>query len=275
MTKRRALLITIGLWFFMNSCAPTISSQEQVATFENSVDGTVQAELISKSITQTVVQLSASPTSTKTPTATATPTSTPTPTGPIALILESSFCFSGPGNEYVEIAEFSAGDLIPVAFLDDDNDYVGLIAPDLEDPCWMALRFLELLNVGDQLPHATPPPTPTPSLTPTPNIVWRGDWAIWVGPEPLTQYALSLTHDGLDIRGAFDAGSGNSVSIVGTLSSDYSEVSGIWTSSAGGSGTFTWQRGTNPDQFIGNQDNGSSAWCGARGVASLPFPCFK
>ena len=82
-----------------------------------------------------------------------------------------------------------------------------------------------------------------------------------------------LEHQGASITGTFDAGADNVVSVSGSLNGDYTQATGIWTSTAGASGTFAWQRKFNPNQFVGSLDGGPDAWCGARAGASLPSPC--
>ena len=266
------LLALLGA-LLLAACGPSISEEDLQATFANSVDATVRAEVVARSVTETVAQLSATPTATHTPTSTPSATPTPTPSGPIAAVLQAATCLSGPGDSYLLRAELEPGAILPLLFLDDDNDYLGVQPRAGAVACWLAFEHAEVLNAPDPLPAATMPPTPSPSPTPTPNVVWRGLWNIWVGPEPLTLYRMALSHTGLQISGSFDAGGGNIVSLEGTLSEDYQQARGVWVSSAGGSGVFYWERRLNPNQFVGNQDNGTAAWCGSRSGASLPSPC--
>ena len=268
--------ITRCFWLLLPllaACGPVLSAEEQQATFDSSINATVQAEVVERLVTETVAQLSATATFTATFTPTPTATLTPTPTGPIAILEEDVSCYSGPGPSYIELATFEKDLVLAVQFISTNDDFIGVQMPQSEQSCWLALDQVDLRSKGAEFGLATIPPTPTPSLTPTPNIVWRGDWDIWVGPEPLTLYQLEITHEGLQISGSFNAGSGNVVTLNGTLSDDYSQARGIWVSSSGGSGTFYWERKTNPDQFIGNQNGGDTAWCGARAGASIPSPC--
>ena len=268
----RVWLLALLCLALMPACGTSGIESPTEAGLPTSVAQTVDAFLQFRAATQTAAQLSATPTATFTPTATSTATLTPTPEGPIAILLEPASCRAGPDLSYPEIESLQAG-LILAVMRTSDVDYVLVLGPGQGELCWLSEDGVELNGVFDDLPIATIPPTPTPSLTPTPNIIWRGEWQIWVGPTPLTQYTLSLTHEGLSIQGSFDAGSGNTVNIDGALSADYSTASGIWTSTAGGSGTFEWRRKINPNQFVGNLDGGSEAWCGARAGASLPDPC--
>ncbi len=247
---------------------------EEARTLENSVAETVDFIVDSLAATKTVIQLSASPTASNTATLTPSSTPTPTPSGPVAIILDEGVaCRSGPGAGFDTLSTLSESWIMPVLNSSRNSDFFVLALPEGQGSCWVDSGKLQFLGEIVEVPLATSPFTPTPSLTPTPNIVWRGDWAIWVGPDPLTQYTLELTHNNFSLSGSFAAGAGNVVSLNGTLSVDYLSASGIWTSSAGDSGTFYWERKSNPDQFVGNIDGGSDGWCGARAVASLPSPC--
>ena len=188
--------------------------------------------------------------------------------------IDATNCRNGPGTTYIFIAVLHQGEKAEVLGRSQDEDYVIIKNPDGAGTCWLWLEFAELTGSIDQLPLSDTPPTPTPSLTPTPSIIWADNWFIWVGPEPLTQYTMTLVHLGNTITGSFVAGEGKIVSLTGTLSEDYSHVSGTWESTAGASGSFEWQRNADGNQFIGNLDEAESEWCGARAGATLPSPCF-
>ena len=121
---------------------------------------------------------------------------------------------------------------------------------------------------------ASPTLSPTPSQTPTPSVIWADNWFISVGPEPLTQYTMLLVHIGNSLSGTFNAGGDNIVTISGRLNTNYMQVVGTWSSTSGASGTFEWLRQADSHLFVGNLDNGSEAWCGARAGQSIPNPCF-
>ncbi len=248
---------------------------EEALVLETSVAETVNAFVDSIAATKTVVQLSASPTASQTATVTASSTPSPTPSGPVAIVLEEKVeCKSGPGFGFSTVSTLKQSWILAVLNASLDSEFFVLSLPQDEGICWVPRDQVRFLGEISDIAVATSPFTPTPSLTPTPNIVWRGEWAIWVGPDPLTQYTLTLVHDAFSLSGSFDAGAGNTVSLNGTLSDDYQIASGIWTSTAGDSGTFYWERKTKPDQFVGNIDGGLDDWCGARASASLPSPCF-
>lgn len=201
------------------------------------------------------------------------PSSTVTSALPMAEAISATICRSGPGDPYVVLGVLEAGEAAEVVGRGEDPDYVVIANPDDEGSCWLWLEFATLSMPIDDLALVEVPPTPTPSQTPTPSVIWQGEWLIWVGPLPLTQYSMTLAHNGTSIAGTFEAGENNTVSLRGTLSADFTYASGTWTSSAGDSGTFEWERRVNINQFVGNLDEGDAAWCGARAGASQPSPC--
>jgi len=266
----------LGLSLLLSSCASLAAQPTEPLPTEDfalSVAETVEAHLADRAASQTAVSL-LTPSNTPTPENTLTPMLTPTALPPMVEAIEATNCRNGPGTSYIFLAVLKEGEKAEVVGRSENEDYVVIENPDGPGSCWMWLEFAELTGSIDALPLEEIPPTPTPSLTPTPSVIWADNWFIWVGPEPLTQYTMTILHNGSSLTGSFDAGSGNTVTIKGSLSQDFSNVSGTWTSTGGGAGTFEWQRSENENQFIGNLDGGPDEWCGARAGASLPSPCY-
>ena len=243
-----------------------LATQESII-LNDSVAETVDAFVDFQAATKTSIQLSASPTASHTPTVTATVTPSPTPVGSIAILLVDAICRSGPGIAYPSVENLEKGWVLSIDKISANQDYFVILLPSDNGKCWLSYEFANFDGESSKLAIATAPSTPTP------NVVWRGEWSIWVGPAPLTQYFMTIEHAGTDISGSFDSGSGNTVSFNGSLDENYLIVRGIWSSSLGGSGTFIWEHKNNPNQFIGNIDGGPDEWCGARAGASLPSPC--
>ena len=109
------------------------------------------------------------------------------------------------------VKNLEKGWVLTVDRLAANGNYYVLLLPLNEGICWLGSEHVDFHGDSIEIAIATAPPTPTPSLTPTPNVVWRGDWSIWVGPAPLTQYFMIIEHDGINISGNFDSGSGNIV----------------------------------------------------------------
>lgn len=260
--------------------APAAPAQEGVSEDElaTSVALTVDASLSEQAPAPTLEQSptpsdTALPSETPTPSDTPTPSLTPTPSTPIVEVSTATNCRSGPGTAYVSVGVLNVDESAEVVGRTSDPEYAVIENPDAAGDCWLWLQFATVSASTEHLPLVDTPPTPTPSLTPTPSVVWADTWKIWVGPVPLTQYTMTLTRDGNSITGTFAAGGGNTVTVNGTLSSDFTYASGTWSSTAGGSGTFEWQRKKNINQFIGNIDGGAAEWCGAKSGASQPSPC--
>lgn len=272
----------LALSLLLAGCASLPAQPKETIPTEDfafSVEQTVEAHLAAQAASQTAESEktpSATPTVTQTPTPanTSTPTLSPTPQTPFVEVSAATNCRSGPGTPYIILGVLNEGERAEVLGRSEDSDFAVINNPDSGGTCWLWLQFADLAASIGHLPLVDTPPTPTPSLTPTPSIIWADNWSIWVGPAPLTLYTMTLAHSGSSITGSFVAGGGNTVTINGALSPDYTYASGSWTSTGGSSGTFEWQRKKNVNQFIGNLDAGPNEWCGARAGASLPSPCF-
>ena len=276
LTENTKYAYLLGLTLLLSSCtALAVQPKEPLPTEDIalSVEQTVEAHLAIQAASQTA-ESRLTPSSTPAPENTLTPTLSPTALPPMVEANDATNCRNGPGTSYIFIGVLNEGEKAEVVERSEDEDYVVIENPDGPGICWIWLEFAELSGSIDQLPIADIPATPTPSLTPTPSVIWADNWFIWVGPEPLTQYTMTILHSASDLTGSFDAGSGNTVTLSGTLSQDYTTVSGSWTSTGGGSGTFEWQREENENQFVGNLDGGPNEWCGARAGAALPSPCY-
>ncbi len=210
---------------------------------------------------------------------TATPTLTPSPTSGVPLVSVSSDtnCRRGPRIDYDYVTVVEVGQEVEVLKTFPGEDYVVVRNPNGSGDCWLWLRYASQTDFsGYDLPVATQPPTPTPSRTPTatatatPVYVWSGSWTIYVNA---VTYTMTVNQSGNSFSATFDAGGGTTVTLTGTLSADWRQASGNWSSSAGPTGTFAFRMMDNLNQFQGNIDGGTGPWCGARGGAGAPGTC--
>ena len=209
---------------------------------------------------------------TPTITMTATMTMTATPETPMVGVSVDTNCRSGPGTIYDYIGALLVGEQAEVVGRSDDGEYWIIKNPDREGECWLWAQYAEVMGQTAELPLYTQPPTPTPTFD------WAGTWTLSVssttGP-PIISYTLTIDVDGKNLDGYADLGGGASLTISGTISDDYLTVSGNWIGPTN-NGTFEFfALGVN--QFQGNyaDDVDIYAWCGGRGGAGVPSPCYK
>jgi hypothetical protein len=212
------------------------------------------------------------PTITLTPSPTLTPTNTLTPTQdkPMASVSVDTNCRTGPGKQYDIIGALLTGETAEVIGKSADGQYWIIKNPDRSGECWLWAYYADVTGPTAALPVVTQPPTPTP------QFLWAGAWDSAKYPIGGMGVILTLnsTVNGRSYTGVMNIPVGDPVLLSGTISDDWLSVSGNWTAGAN-QGTFKFfALGTN--QFNGNSKNGETwQWCGARGGAALPDPCFR
>ncbi len=211
---------------------------------------------------------------TPTPSMTPTITSTATPSVPMVKVSQNTNCRTGDSTAYDLIGALLVGETAEVVGRSAAGDYWIIQNPDRAGTCWLWGNYATVSGDTSGLPVMTPPPTPTPSNTPTKTPLpydWNGNWTTWVNDT--TAWAGPFVQTGNSVNATLTGAGSAWIKIAGTVSADGQTLSGTWEDSGGGSGDFTFQLKKNVNQFVGNWDNYSGAWCGARLGASHPSPC--
>jgi hypothetical protein len=210
-------------------------------------------------------------TMTLTPTIPLTSTMTLTPTlgKPMVTVSVDTNCRTGPGKIYPYIGALLVGEEAEVVGESMDGQYWIIKNPDIAGECWLWANYATVTGPTAGLPKYTPPPTPTPAF------FWDGTWTIYIGGigGPFITIPMTVSVSGKNVTGSLTV-AGDTVTLSGTISDDYMSVSGTW-SNPPASGPFEWfALGT--DQFQGNfyEDPTTDAWCGSRGGAGQPVPCY-
>jgi hypothetical protein len=205
------------------------------------------------------------------PTPSATITLTPTQEKPMVSVSVDTNCRTGPGKIYDWIGGLLVGEKAEVVGASTDGQYWIIKNPDQNGECWLWGNYATVSGDTVDLPRYTPPPTPTPAF------IWEGSWTSYTTDTSetlLDTNPMSITVDGHSLTAIMDLGGGNTVTATGTISDDYLSVSGNWVGPTN-NGTFEFfALGAN--QFNGNGDNGvlNFGWCGSRGGAGQPSPCY-
>ncbi len=262
-------VIFLLLGMFLTSCnlpnsSPDISVDDWVATYQQQTLAAAEgSEGPSATATQTIA-----------PTVTLTQTQTlqPTESKPVVSVSVDTNCRTGPGKIYDWIGALLVGEQTEVLGLSAAGDYWVVKNPDQAGECWLWANYASVTGSTSGLPVLTPPPTPTPVID------WQGAWTTYNAAQDNSwhfSYPMTLTVSGSALTGVVDLGGGDYVSLTGTITEDYTAVSGTWTS-PGLSGTFEFFA-LGPNQFQGNGDNGSQifGWCGSRNGAGEPSPCYS
>ena len=216
---------------------------------------------------------SATATQTIQPTMTLTQTMTLTPTEskPMVSVSVDTNCRTGPGKIYDWIGALLVGEEVEVVGKSSDGQYWVVKNPDRAGECWLWANYASVTGPTTGLAEYTPPPTPTPV------IVWAGSWTTYNVAQDNSwnfNYPMTLSVNGSTLTGVVDLGGGQTVNLTGTISEDFLTVSGTWIGPTL-DGTFEFFA-LGPNQFQGNGDNGSQVfgWCGGRGGAGQPSPCY-
>jgi hypothetical protein len=247
---------------YVAQTAAASADDENAADSQSNMDDSVETTVPSPTLTETP-----SPTATLT----ATMTLTPTLSIPLVDVSVDTNCRTGPGEVYDYIGALLIGEQAEVVGQSADGQYWIIQNPDNSGECWLWGNYASVEGPVGGLPRYTPPPTPTPTFD------WTGNWTSFTGEVggPFDSNPLSITIDGNSLTGILSLPGGDTITLSGTLSSDFLSVSGTWTG-PGPDGTFSWVS-LGPNQFQGQANNGVDdfAWCGSRNGAGLPMPCFK
>ena len=217
-------------------------------------------------ITQTLL-----PSLTLTPEGTPTMTLTPTLGVPMVTVNRNTNCRTGPGEPYEIIGALLVGEEAEVVGISSDGGTWIIKNPDGEGECWLWGYYASVAGPTQGLPVRTPPPTPTPEFT------WAGTWTTYnfqTGTAP-DIFILTVTVDGTAFTGIIDLGADGLAQLNGTISADYTYVTGTWFNNVT-NGTFTFFA-LGRDQFQGNGIKPGEVWewCGGRNGAGMPVPCLK
>jgi hypothetical protein len=273
---KKSSLFFVFVALFLQACAP--DTESRVAT--EVALGVAQTQQISDLQTAAAAGAEGTPApdsdtadsieATQTPSTTPSPTISPTPTLgiPEISVSQDTNCRTGPASNYGYLYTAEPNNPVEVVGLwEGGNEYVIIDAGAYT--CWLWTRYADNRDFSAyDLPSHPSPATPTPTYN------WQGTWEIWVGGfhfqgNVINQNGNSLSH-------VIDGGV-VVITSTGTLSEDHQIVTGTWSNTVGGTGTFTYMiKAGNLNQFVGSSttDGGvGSEICGARNGASKPNPC--
>ena len=218
--------------------------------------------------------LTLSPTFTSTSTITLTPTITLTATlgKPMVSVRQNTNCRKGPGTVYDIVGALLVGEEAEIVARSEDGGYWIIQNPDGAGECWLWGYYATAVGPTDGLPTYMPPPTPTPAFD------WAGSWTASIvasGDPPGPGRPMTITVDDKDFSASMDIGCGGIVNLVGTIADDYLSVSGTWLDTPYTGSFKLFAVGTN--QFQGSRVYGTDmhSWCGWRGGAGAPSPCYR
>ena len=260
---------------FLTGCnlpnsAQNLSVDEMIATAQQQTlnagggdNGSAEQNVNAATVTETL-----QPTVTLTPTLTLTPTQEK----PMVSVSVDTNCRTGPGKIYDWIGALLVGEQAEVVGQSMDGQYWVVKNPDRAGECWLWGQYASVTGPTASLPKYTPPPTPTPVF------IWEGNWTVYtsdINDVSIVSFPMSITLDGKNFTGFVDLGGGQTVTLTGTVSDDYLSVSGSWVGPTN-NGPFTYFA-VGANQFNGNANNGMNdfGWCGSRGGAGQPSPCYK
>ena len=215
--------------------------------------------------------LTLAPSLTLTPEWTPTVTLTATLSVPMVSVSRNTNCRTGPGEPYEIVGALMENEEAEVVGISSDGGTWIIKNPDGPGECWLWGYYATVTGPTEGLEVYLTPPTPTPEFT------WAGNWTAYLGPtdDPaVIAYTLAVTVAGQNFSGLMDGAAGP-MNLTGTISADYLSVSGNWDDGFS-AGTFKFYAlGT--DQFQGNGSDpfGPFKWCGGKGGAGMPSPCYK
>lgn len=225
----------------------------------------------------------ATATSTPSPTGTATPTLTPSPTETGTPRPRGAWDGDWDSNcDYlncglVTLTQYEGENTVTGTFADGAGTIVGIVEDNRLSGTWSLLGQTEafdfwLLPTGESWLGnwgrtsgwcGVRPGLPFPA--PCGVSSWYGEWNTDCGSSGCS--ILTITQDGPEISGTYAGGAGIITGLV-----DGIKLTGNWfRSNTSGSITFF---ALDSVRFNGNF-NGASAWCGAKGAASLPDTCLN
>ncbi len=212
---------------------------------------------------------------TNTPEPTHTPTITLTATSEkaYASVSVDTNCRMGPAKIFDYIGALLVGEKAEVVGKSSEGDYWIIKNPDGAGTCWIWGYYTSVTGPTSGIALIAPPPTPTPLFA------WDGTWTVWVGPVggSLGSFTLTITTNQENFSGSMVTA--GLVSLSGVMDQRHTLVNGTWTTTVPGSGGFKFV-GIGSNQFNGYYDSSTDpstqyAWCGARGGAAQPNPCYS
>lgn len=284
MKYRRILILAVAASaLLLQACAPG-SSESAIQT---GIAQTLQISQLQTAAAGGGQQQAASntpepgqPSDTPAPSDTPTITLTNTPSIPYISVSQNTNCRTGPSQFYGLVTTINVGEQVEVLKTFSGANYVVVRNPHGSGDCWLWLQYANETNFSAyNLPAATQPPTPFPTATATNTTVpydWSGNWNIKAddGVSTFTgSMSCTISGNGEDVNcsGTLNPGA-LPYTFGGDLSDNRQSVSG----SFGGTGSGSWAaqiKSGNLNQFIGNLDAGTWAFCGWRSGASEPSPC--
>lgn len=245
-----------------------LSAEEQAQTMiaETLAAGGTTPQVTNDSLPSPTITETISPTNTIEPTITLTATQDK----PMVSVSVDTNCRSGPGKIFDYIGALLVGEKAEVVGQSMDGEYWIIKNPDRAGECWLWANYATVTGPTANLPKFTPPPTPTPVFN------WAGTWTVDLVPlggGVVQTYIMTSTVSGKTFSATVTSGGPPSISMSGTISDDYLSVSGNWQN--GVSGTFKFYA-VGVNQFNGKGYNGTEnfGWCGGRGGAGVPSPCY-
>ena len=218
--------------------------------------------------------LTLTPRFTSTPTITLIPTITLTTTldRPMVSVSQNTNCRIGPGTVYDIVGALLVGETAEIVARSEDGGYWIIQNPDGAGECWLWGYYATAVGPIEGLPTVMPPPTPTPAF------YWAGSWTasiVHVGDPPGPGRPMTITVDDKNFSASMDLGCGGMVNLVGMIDDDCLSVSGTWSDTHRTGSFVLFAFGTN--QFQGRYVYGTDmyAWCGWRGGAGAPSPCYR
>jgi len=272
------IMVTVGLLALSGCNLPTAGED----ALQTRIAGTVAAENLAQAPVGTsdvqppgpdipipTLTATLSPTVTLSPTLTLSPTITLTSTleAPMVSVSTSTNCRTGPGTIFDIVGALMVGEQAEVVGKAEYGNYWIIKNPDGSGECWLWSNYATVTGPTDGLTVYTPPPTPTPAF------VWAGTWLVVNNPP--FGFTLTVVTDGRDFAANVDRG-GVIITYTGTISDDYLSVSGAWMENPEETGPFKlYAIGTN--QFNGNivDRDMTQGFCGLRGGAGIPSPCYR
>lgn len=281
----RSMFFLIGMLICVSGCVPSADISEEyiaIGLTQTMLAKSVANQPVSESQpNQPIPEAQQAPAAanTNTPTSTitlsptitltATNTLTPTLDKPMVSVSENTNCRTGPGKDYDIIGALLINEQAEVIGQSTDGIYWIIKNPDAAGDCWLWGYYANVQGPIEGLAQYTPPPTPTPEFT------WAGSWTTYSGQPggPYFAYSMTVTVNGKNFS-AVEDNAGVLTNLSGTISDDNLSVSGTWINNMS-TGSFTFYA-LGLDQFQGNGvDIFDWAWCGSRGGAGTPSPCFK
>ena len=171
--RSRNTLITISLFLVLALGACNLpASREKTEIPQDLVATWAAATLSALTVSVPTPTIAPAPTESATPIPTATE-APPTATPQNPLVLETTLCWKGPGDQYEVVSALKKDERVELIGQGSIAGWWIVNNPIYHDPCWAQARDLQIepgYNTA-ALPIYTPPPTPTstPSDTPTPT----------------------------------------------------------------------------------------------------------